>query len=260
MLAYETMIITNHEIIQIGKPDAKRSEEIVGILLSEANKGNAKISAKGNHRNPMYPFYYLPPSPDGKKLKTIFGQTPKTQILSANMYELEILRLLKLLAPENEQVKQMVDGTLKRLKETCFGFQDDGVGECFDASLVVLRFLAAAAPKDTVWIKSRIENYKRHVNDKKRPWFCSWYFWLCLSELPFALAQEEIEKDKENMLDWLWKKSAVMNSENDRVIHPVLFCMLRNIIAKYPEYAYIKERLPYVGEKDGRLHFDMERA
>lgn len=48
-----------------------------------------------------------------------------------------------------------------------------------------------------------------------------------------------------------------MNSEHDKTIHPVLMSMLRNIIAKYPEYEYIKNRHPYVSEKDGRLYFDM---
>ena len=81
------------------------------------------------------------------------GQTPKTQIFSVNMYELEILRLLCILAPDNSEVKYMIDETVRRLKTTCFGFMDDGVGECFDTSLVVLRFIAAAAQDETEWIK-----------------------------------------------------------------------------------------------------------
>ena len=107
----------------------------------------------------------------GKKLKTIFNQMPKTHILSANMYELEILRLLYLLAPENVDVKVMINETLKRLKTTCFGYQDDGVGECIDTSLVVLRFIGTVAKDETDWIKSRIDNYNHHVNEKKRSWY-----------------------------------------------------------------------------------------
>lgn len=174
------------------------------------------------------------------------------------MYELEILRLLYLFSPENEDVKYMISETLKRLKTTCFGYMDDGLGECFDASLVVLRFLLTTSPYDVTWIKDRIDNYNNHVNEKKRPWYSCWYFWLCLSEMPWEIAKPEIDKYKELMLNWLCNKSCVMNSEQDKIIHPVIISMLRNITSKYPEYNYIKCRDPYVSEKDGRLHFDME--
>ncbi|MDE7300339.1 MAG: hypothetical protein K2N94_16190 [Lachnospiraceae bacterium] len=175
------------------------------------------------------------------------------------MYELEILRLLCIFAPENAEVNNMIAKTLERLKTTCFGYTDDGVGECFDTSLIVLRFLAAAAPNETEWIRSRIDNYNRHCKDKKRPWFSQWYYWLCLSELPFDLAYPKIELYKDEMLNWLTNKSCVMNSESDKLIHPVILCILRNILAKYPEYAYIKTRQPYISDKDGRLHFNMSR-
>ncbi len=208
----------------------------------------------------MYPLFYIPPYNDGKKYKTIFNQMPKTQILSANMYELEILRLLYILAPENEQVKSMVLLTLERLKTTCFGFNDDGLGECFDASLVVLRFISTVSPHDTKWILSRIDNYNNHADEKKRPWFSKWYFWLCLSEMPFEIAHPFIENYKDEMLNWLYNKSCVMNSDTDKIIHPVLLCVIRNVLCKYPEYEYIKNRQPYVNDKDGRLYFDMRRS
>lgn len=133
------------------------------------------------------------------------------------MYELEIIRLLYLLAPNNPNVIEIVDKTLTRLKTTCFGNGDDGEGECFDTSLIVLRFLATVSPKDTNWIKSRIDNYNCHVEDRKRPWFAKWYFWLCLSELPFEIAESEINKYKSEIIPWLTKKSMVMNSEHDKI-------------------------------------------
>jgi hypothetical protein len=48
-----------------------------------------------------------------------------------------------------------------------------------------------------------------------------------------------------------------MNSENDKTLHPVLVCVIRNVMARLPEYEYIKDRQPYVSDKDGRLYFDM---
>lgn len=253
---HEWMIQGNHELIRYGTLPEERGKELVERLL-EGRNGGGDIWSPGE--TSRYPIFYIPPGPKGKKWKTVLGQVPKTQLFSANMYELEILRLLCLLAPDREEVRRMRDKTLNRLRGTCFGYTDDGVGECFDVSLVVLRFLAIAAPEDSEWILSRIDNYNRHREEKKRPWFCLWYFWLCLSELPFHLAQPEIEKYKGEMLNWLTNKSCVMHSETDKTIHPVILCMLRNTLARYPEYEYMKDRQPYIDEKDGRLHFHMAR-
>lgn len=251
MTSYDLMIRTNHDLIKGWRPDSAQADAIVSQFLADRS-----ASGQGGGR---YPMFFIPPENGGRKFKTVLGQVPRTQILSANMFELETLRLLNLFAPEDAEVKEMTAKTLDRLRTTCFGYRDDGLGECFDASLVVLRFLAAAAPAEKDWIQGRIDNYNRHYGDKKRAWFLLWYYWLCLSELPFETARPELEKHKKAMLHWLSEKSLVMNSETDRQIHPVIFCMLRNALARYPEYAYIKERQPYVSDKDGRLHFDMAR-
>jgi hypothetical protein len=206
----------------------------------------------------MYPEFFIPPYNDGKKFKTLYNQTPKTHIFSANNYELEILRLLIMLAPDNANVRDMQARTLERLKTTCFGNADDGMGECFDTSLVVLRFLATAAPQELAWIQSRMDNYNRHAAEKKRPWYNLWYYWLSLSEIPFSLAESEILKYKGEMLPWLTTKSCVMNSEHDKTAHPVILCVLRNCLVRFPEYSHIKEIQPFVSKKDGRLHFNLE--
>ena len=69
----------------------------------------------------IYPNYYIPPYNENKKLRLVQGYLPKTNILYANHYELEIIRLLFLFTPENEKVIEMVRKTLQRLKDTCFG-------------------------------------------------------------------------------------------------------------------------------------------
>lgn len=258
--AYELMVETNHNLIKGVELTAEQKESIVRQLLAEKhskmsfvrnNKSTSGFTNKVKRR--MAPEFFIPPYNEGKFFRTIFGQMPKTHILSANMYELEILRLLALFYPNEPEVEYMVEQTLERLRTTCFGYQDDGVGECFDASLVVLRFLITAAPDEREWIQSRIDNYNRHYSEKKRSKYCRWYYWLCLSEMPFTLAEAAIEKHKEEMLFWL-KKSYPMNSEQDKKIYPVYLCVLRNIMANYPEYVYIKEKQPYVAA-DGRLHF-----
>lgn len=267
--AYELMLKTNYRLILGENISDMEKRNITERLLAEKNtreqvlRFNAGMGFAGNAdggAGRMYPEFYIPPYNNGRKYRTILGQMPKTQILSANMYELEILRLLKIFAPDvpdAPEIDDMVCKTLVRLKNTCFGYQDDGKGECFDASLIVLRFLAAAAPNETMWIQSRIDNFKRHYDDKKRPRFCMWYYWLCLSELPLEIAESEIDMHKSAMLDWLRSKSCVINSDHDKTVHSVMLCILRNNISHYPEYRYIKDRFPYVNECDKCSNFDM---
>ena len=266
MTAHELMVKTNRHLIKSGELTEKQKANIIVQLLAARSapeqaarfyhgvKFPNNIDSEGRR---MYPIFFIPPYNDGKKIKTIYNQTPKTHIFSANMYELEIIRLLYLFMPDNPTIQDMVVQTLTRLKTTCFGTIDDGLGECFDTSLVVLRFLATVAPNDTAWIGSRIDNYYAHKDEKKRVWCVLWYYWLCLSELPFDIAAPEILKYKAEMLPWLTTKSAVMNSEHDKTVHPVLLCSLRNCLSRFPEYTHIKDIKPYVSEKDRRLHFNM---
>ena len=136
MTSYELMIKTNHYLIKGNVLTDKHRNNIVSQLLSaRSSSDQAKRFYMGlkypNNTDKdgrgMYPIFFIPPYNDGKKLKTILYQTPKTHILSANMYELEILRLLYLLDPKNEQINHMVNETIERLKTTCFGYMDDGV-------------------------------------------------------------------------------------------------------------------------------------
>lgn len=265
MTTYELMIKTNHYIIKGGNLTEKQKHNIVGQFLSAVStkettqrfynsvKFPNNIDSEGRR---LYPIFFIPPYNNGKKYPTVMTVTPKTHILSANSYELEIIRLLHILAPENEIVKSMVAQTLERLKTTCFGNQDDGIGECFETSLIVLRFLAAAAPHEIKWISERIDNYYKHFSERHRHWGVKWYFWLCLSELPFEIARPNILKYKDEILSQL-HRSCVMNSDFDKTTHPMIICMIRNVMARLPEYEYIEDREPYVSEKDNRLHFDM---
>lgn len=249
---YRTVVETDHRLIKGEELSQEEREEIISALLAAAQPYAPKESGGGRELNPLF---YLPEA--GVKVRSLLGQTPKTGILAGNMVELETLRLLCLLAPEEERVRLMRKETLARLKSTCFGSQDDGQGECFDASLIALRFLCAAAPEDLAWIQSRVDNYNRHAAEKRRPWYSLWYFWLCLSEMPLELALPEIEKHRK-LLEEKLRRSYVMNQEPDRTVHPVILCMLRNLFARLPEYGWVGERRPYIDEKDGRLRLDLD--
>ena len=249
---YQLAVETDGRLIK-GEPVSRQERKsIAAVLLEAARPFGTAVRRPG--RRELAPVFYVPD--EGVRVKSLLGQTPKTKILTGNMVELEILRLLCLLDPDNSQVLLMRDETLRRLKNTCFGYEDDGVGECFDASLVALRFLSTAVPGNREWIQSRVDNYNRHAGEKKRPWFPKWYFWLCLSEMPMEIAAPEIERHKKEILEKL-RRSYVMHSEHDKTVHPVALCMLRNLMARLPEYSWVKERQIFISPKDGRLRLDL---
>lgn len=272
MTVHELMLKTNHHLIKGGELTVPQKEDIVRQFLAARSNERTKQSFYKGVRYPgnidengggrRYPAYFIPPYNNGKKFQTVIPLTPKTHILAANAYELEIIRLLHMFAPDNRDVHDMVEGTLERLKTTCYGYHDCAVGECFHTALIVLRFIAATAPDDAIWINKLLAFFKRHMDEKLSlrskgvHGNVLWYYWLCLSELPYEFAEPEIIRYKDKILPQL-NRSAVMNNENDKINHPVLICMIRNVMARLPEYGYIKNRQPYVREKDGRLHFDM---
>jgi len=127
-------------------------EQAVSVFLGGVCSGEEIRNYKKRMRvqpdtDNTYPDYFLPPRCGNKKLRLIQGYLPKTNILYANHYELEILRLLYRFAPENETVLQMVQNTRQRVDKTCFG-NSCMQGECFAAGISVLRFLAAVCPED----------------------------------------------------------------------------------------------------------------
>jgi len=184
MTAYDLMLKTNDYLIRGGELTEPQRANIVRQLLAARSSEQTRVSYDKAMRNDtgMYPRYFIPPYNGGKKLQTVVPMSPKTHILSANAYELEILRLLCLFAPEHPQVKEMVGGTLKRLRGTCFG-NGCAAGECFHAALPVLRFLIAAAPNETAWMNKLVSFFNAHYGDQKRHSGVQKYYALCLSEM-----------------------------------------------------------------------------
>jgi hypothetical protein len=178
MTAYQLML----ELNQPREPLSEESKaEAVKIFLAarsspeQARRFHNGVRYPGNTGG-MYPQFFIPPYNNGRKLRTVTGQLPKTHILSSNMYELEILRLLHQYAPDNPDVTYMVAATLTRLRKTCFAGHGCAVGECFDTSVVALKFLLVAAPRETEWIQSLRDGWHAHVNERKRPAALKKYF------------------------------------------------------------------------------------
>lgn len=135
---------------------AAEKEEAVSALLNGICCKEDVLNYKKRMRvNPetdnMYPDHYIPPYNGNKKLRLVQGYLPKTNILYSNHYELEIIRLLFLFAPENKKVNEITENALHRLSNTCFG-NYCAQGECMATGISVLRLLAAARPDDSEWI------------------------------------------------------------------------------------------------------------
>jgi len=247
MKAYELMIKTNHHIIRGGElTDAHKAT--IARQLCENRATNGRMRTFDAY---AYPRFYIPPYNNGKKLQTIIPMSPKTNIVADNAYEFEILRLLHLFRPDDE-VAHMIEVTLDRLKNTCFGYQSCHYADCFDAGMMVLRFLSFAVPDDWTWIKKQLDMYNDHFDDNRRHNGVQKYYWLILSDMPFDIARPEIMRQKEHIIDHLNRSYLIKTGNED-----VALCAMRNALACLPEYAYIKDRKPYVCDKTGRLRFDI---
>ena len=257
---YELTFKANNELISGNEITLKDKEYIVNRFLDGISGEETIVSFRNGVRAPkneMHPLFYIPPSYDeGKKSITISTIMPKTQLFSVNSYELEILRLLAVMSKDNPQVSEMLDKTKKRLSAACVE-QFCGKSEYLEISIVALRFLTAACPNETERMKKYINAIKNHISDKKRHSGVNFYYWLTLSELPIELAQPEIERYKEFLVNLL-PKSFVMNSEHDKYASPFGKYILRNCLCRLDEYTYLKDRVPYISEKNGRILFDIQ--
>ncbi len=157
MESYNILMEVNNKETKGEKINDKEKQEMVELLLNGiACKSDIKKYKLRMRVNPytdtIYPNYFIPPYNENKKLPMVNGKLPKTHILYANHYELEILRILFLFAPENEAVQTMIKNTLHRLQNTCYGNKCPQ-GECVAAGKAVLRFLQTVCPQEKEWIE-----------------------------------------------------------------------------------------------------------
>ena len=265
--AHTLMIKTNHYLIKGGELTNDHKSTITNKLLaakSTPEQAKRRFKFTGRERD-MYPYLYV--LPHGQKLVTIFNQNPKTQILSMNNYELEILRLLNLFAPNNPNVQDMTNQAHRRLKNTCFGNRGCGTGECYDAGLVSLRFISATAPTNEFWLSNLVNSYIMHAGKRKSSKYYgrdytryyTWYYWLCLSELPYEIAEREIIRQKDEMISAI-KQGLAMNTEDDKILSPVKLSAVKNCISRLPGYESIKNSRLFTNDNNNRLYIEMSDA
>lgn len=256
-------MIVGEEISDVEKREAV-STFLNGICDREAVVKYKKRMRVNVETDNIYPNYYIPPYVESKKLRLIQGYLPKTNILYANHYELEILRLLYILVPENKTVCEMVNSTLKRLKGTCFG-NSCTQGECLATGISVLRFLAVTNPDDVEWID-------RLLNPLGDIFLCFGngqaaiqqgvplsYLLMAFADINNEKTRGLIKQKQEWLLDLLrrgWITGKLSNgkiSEGD-TYNLMGKYILRNAIGMLPEFEDVSKYEIYVNDKDERCY------
>ncbi len=98
---------------------------------------------------------------------TFTGYKPRTKILYGNYCELELLRILYLLKPTDRIYREVFEATKERISQTCFG-RFCSTGECFEISIVALRFIATIFPEEKLWVDMYISNIARTFSQNQK--------------------------------------------------------------------------------------------
>ncbi len=272
MEKYQILMEINRKAVFAEEISDNEKEKTVSVFLSGISSKEEIQSFKRRMRvNPerdnMYPDYYIPPYNGNKKLRLIQGYLPKTNILYANHYELEILRLLFMFAPENEQVGRIVENTLKRLKQTCFGNSCEK-GECVTAGISVLRFLAVAQPDNLDWIKKLLDplgemflsfgNGQAAVQ-KGIPFS---YLLMAFSDFNNEKTRDLIAQKKDWLLDLLRRGWIMGKLSNGKISEGNSYNLMgkyiiRNALGTLPEYEDVSKYPIHISDKDRRCYCDI---
>lgn len=233
MTISELLCKTNWELIAGHEFSAAERREITDALLCGAAPQSDATPEASTGRD-LYPRFFIPSRSTGGRLPTITGILPKTQLLYANHYELEILRLLALWRGDDPQVRAMLEATRTRLRRTCFG-RYCATGECFEASIAALRFLSAAFPQEERWITSLMEHLGEGIETplagRKRPSSTFLYYWLALAGVDLPVARQEIEWHRED-LERCAARLRRASQESGRAFREMATNVLRSCLAK----------------------------
>jgi len=244
-------------------------ERAVSILLNAICSREDILKYKRRNKvnvetDNIYPNYYVPPYNGNKKLRLVQGYLPKTNILYANYFELEILRLLYLFAPENKKVSEMIDITLQRLKNTCFG-NSCTQGECMATGISVLRLLAAVTPDDLEWIDSLLNplgnaflSFGNGMAATQKGIPLS-YLLMAFADINNEKTRGFLSRKKEWLLGLLRKGWITGKLSNGKISEGDTYNLMgkyiiRNALGTLPEYKDISKFTIYISSEDGRCY------
>lgn len=269
MEKYQILMEMNRKIVcseAISDAEKKKAASILldGICEPEEVKAYKKRMRANAETDSMYPQYYIPPQDGNRKRRLVQGYLPKTHILYANHYELEMMRLLCWLMPENQTVTAMVKNTAQRLKGTGLGHACTQ-GEGLTTGISVLRFLAVAQPDDTEWIDQLLdplgEKFLSFGNGQAavQQGIPVSYLLMAFTDINNEKTKAWIMQKKEWLLTLLrrgWITGKLSNgkvSEGD-TYNVMTKYIIRNAIGILPSYEDISKHEIYVSSRDGRCY------
>lgn len=272
MSNYYLLMELNRRIIVNADISFSEKQEAVSVLLDGVACLDDIVKYKNRMRvNPdtdnIYPNFYIPPYNKNKKLRLVQGYLPKTHILYANHYELEILRLLYLLEPENDTINEMIENTLNRVKDTCFG-NSCMQGECIVAGISVLRFVSTVKSADTEWIDKLLNplgdiflsfgNGQANVQNGVP----LSYLLMAFTDINNEITQNLLAQKKEWLLDLLRRGWITGKLSNGKISEGDTFNLMgkyiiRNSLGTLPQFEDISQCEIYVNGSDGRCYCDI---
>lgn len=272
MEIYELLMEINRREAFGEEISEREREEAVSVFLSGICRREEIAKYKKRMRvNPetdsTYPGYYIPPYNGAKKYRLVQGYLPKTNLLYANHYELEILRLLYLFAAEKASVDKMVKNALYRLQAINF-WSAFVQSESVVLQISALRFLAAVYPNGSDWIDCLLDPLGKTflsfgpgqaAIQKGIPLS---YLLMVFTDIDNEKTRALISQKKEWLLNLLqrgWITGKLSNgkiSEGDT--YNLMFkYIIRNALGTLPEYDNISARRIYVDPEDERCYCDI---
>ena len=249
-------------------PDTEK-QEAVSVLLNGISdeeevlrfKRRMKVKAETDR---IYPDYYIPPQNGNRKLRLVQGYLPKTNILYANHYELEMIRLLSIFLPDDQTVVGMAKHTLQRLRGACFG-NSCAQGECLTTGISALRFLAAVQPDNTEWIDQLLHplgsiflsfGNGQAANQQGVP---VTYLLMAFTDINNEKTREWIAQKKQWLLKLLRRGWITGKLSNGRISEGDTYNLMgkyiiRNALGTLPEYEDIAKHEIYVNSNDDRCY------
>lgn len=267
MERYRIICDTNKRMVMNDMISDNEKETIVSDLLSEVNPDEIISNLKKHPYTSKDPYFYLPPHNNGKKLRLIQGYLPKTNILYNNHYELEILRLLAMYAPNNDtRTSVMINATLERLQNTCFG-KSCTQGECFSTGISVLRLLSVLKTEPE-WSNNLLHPLGeafmsfgggQAATQKNIPMS---YLLMAFTDIKSEFTISLIERRKEWLLDLLRRGWITGKLTNGRISEGDTYNLMgkyiiRNALGTLPEFKDISKHRIYIDSSDERCYCDI---
>ena len=250
MNIYQLFCDVNERQIKGLPIDAETRENTTSYMLRNINRSNLSAGRSRLPASPVRPLFFSPQY-ENHKFRLITGEMPRTNMLSANHYELECLRILALWRHDEELVQSMLFRTTERINGASFGHAE-GNGESASAAIAALRFLTAVLDNSDRWLNELIHKIDGSKNG------CCFYFCLALCDVKSDAALEVIRKNKERYMDMLGSGWLTGPSELDRY-NILRKYIIRNLLSRLDEYRWISGARIYVSKADGRCYCDFEQ-